>query len=229
LPAIRAAFPRLARSDQRRVGLLVLAGVCAGIAIGAAVGVLNRSSGHPRATILSSRYGMDGMASWAVGARIAPAITTLRDQAGHPFALSSLHGHTVAVVFFDSHCTSECPLEGRELAAAESALPRAQRPVVVAVSVNPADTPASVAIAMHKWGLSGVAPWYWLMGTRRTLAPVWSSYHIQVGPEVRGDIAHTEAVYLIDRHGYERSGYLYPFGQRFVIHDLRVLARDRRA
>jgi cytochrome oxidase Cu insertion factor (SCO1/SenC/PrrC family) len=229
LPAIRAAFPRLARSDRRRLGLLVLAGVGAGITIGAAVGLLSRSSGHPHATIVSSRYGMDGMASWAIGARVAPAIDTLTDQAGRPFALGSLHGHAVALVFFDSHCTSECPLEGRELAAAESTLPRAQRPVVVAVSVNPADTRASVARAMRKWGLAGVAPWYWLMGTRRTLAPVWSAYHIQVGPKVHGDIAHTEALYLIDRHGYERSGYLYPFGQQFVIHDLRVLARDRKA
>ncbi len=43
---------------------------------------------------------------------------------------------------------------------------------------------------------------------------------------MNGDIAHTEALYLIDRHGYERSGYLYPFVPRFVAHDLRTLARD---
>jgi cytochrome oxidase Cu insertion factor (SCO1/SenC/PrrC family) len=229
LPAVRAALPRIARPGRRRFGLLLLAGVCAGVAIGAAAGLLSRGSAHPPAPIVSSRYGMDGMASWAVGAQLAPAITTLDDQSGRPFALSSLHGRTVALVFFDSHCTSECPLEGRELAAAESTLPRTQRPVVVAVSVNPADTRASVATAMRKWGLAGVAPWYWLMGTRTRLTSVWSAYHIQVGPEVHGDIAHTEALYLIDRHGYERSGYLYPFGQQFVIHDLRVLARDAKA
>jgi len=45
-----------------------------------------------------------------------------------------------------------------------------------------------------------------------------------VGPKVNGDIAHTEAVYLIDRRGYERSAYLYPFAGRFVTHDIRHLA-----
>jgi hypothetical protein len=41
---------------------------------------------------------------------------------------------------------------------------------------------------------------------------------------VRGDIAHTEAVILVDRRGFERSVYLYPFAPRFVAHDMRVLA-----
>jgi cytochrome oxidase Cu insertion factor (SCO1/SenC/PrrC family) len=229
VPAARAAVPRSARRDRHRIGLWLLAVVFAGIAIGAGIGLLSRGSSRPGTAIVSSRYGMDGMASWAAGARLAPAISTLIDQHGRRFSLGSLHGRTVALVFFDSHCTSECPLEGRELAATESALPRAQRPVLVAVSVNAADTRASAARAIRKWGLAAVAPWYWLMGPRKKLAPVWGAYHIFVGPKVNGDIAHTEALYLIDRHGYERSGYLYPFGERFLSHDLRVLARDRKA
>ena len=62
------------------------------------------------------------------------------------------------------------------------------------------------------------------MGSHWMLRPVWRAYHIYVGPKVNGDIAHTEAVYLIDRRGYERSAYLYPFAPRFVTHDLRRLA-----
>jgi hypothetical protein len=50
------------------------------------------------------------------------------------------------------------------------------------------------------------------------------AYHVFVGPEVNGDIPHTEALLLIDRGGYERSGYLYPFAPRFVKHDLAALA-----
>jgi cytochrome oxidase Cu insertion factor (SCO1/SenC/PrrC family) len=96
--------------------------------------------------------------------------------------------------------------------------------VLVAVSVNPQDTPASVRRAIRSWGLSGVAPWYWLMGSHHRLARVWQAYHIYVGPKVNGDIAHTEAVYLIDRRGYERSAYLYPFAGKFVTHDMRRLA-----
>jgi cytochrome oxidase Cu insertion factor (SCO1/SenC/PrrC family) len=64
------------------------------------------------------------------------------------------------------------------------------------------------------------------MGARSGLAPVWRNYHIYVAPHpVDGDIAHTEAVYLVDRRGYERSAYLYPFAPGRVAHDLRVLGR----
>ncbi len=176
------------------------------------------------AQTVSARFGLDGQATWAAGARPAPAITGLRDQRGHVFSLASLRGRTIAMTFFDSHCTQECPLEGRALAAAERSLPPSERPVLVAVSVNPLDTAASAAAAAKAWGLSSVAPWHWLMGTPAVLARVWNEYHIYVGKPVNGDIPHTEALYLIDARGDERSGYLWPFASRFVSHDLSVLA-----
>lgn len=184
--------------------------------------------GAPQGTaVVSSRGGLDGQATWAAGVRPAPAIDTLRDQSGHLFSLASLHGRTVAVVFFDSHCNQECPLEGRALAQAETRLPASERPVLVAVSVNPADTPASARHAARAWGLAAAAPWHWLMGARASLAKVWAAYHIYVGRSEHGDIPHTEAVILIDRRGDERSAYLYPFASRFVTHDLAVLAGRR--
>jgi cytochrome oxidase Cu insertion factor (SCO1/SenC/PrrC family) len=179
---------------------------------------------------VSSRFGLDGQAAWAAGARPAPAITGLHDQTGAVFSLASLRRRTIAMAFFDSHCTQECPLEGRALAAAERSLPASERPVLVAVSVNPAqDTPASDAAAAKAWGLSGVAPWHWLMGTPAALRRVWNEYHVYVGKPVDGDIPHTEALYLIDARGDERSGYLYPFATRFVTHDLSALAPGRTA
>ncbi len=177
------------------------------------------------AATVSQRFGLDGEATWAVGARPAPAITGLHDQSGRVFSLASLRGRTIAMTFFDSHCTQECPLEGRALAAAERSLPATERPVLVAVSVNPAqDTAASDAAAAKAWGLSEMSAWHWLMGTPSELRRVWNEYHISVGKPVDGDIPHTEALYLIDSHGDERSGYLYPFATRFVTHDLTVLA-----
>jgi cytochrome oxidase Cu insertion factor (SCO1/SenC/PrrC family) len=149
----------------------------------------------------------------------------LRDVNGKPFALNSLHGQTVALVFFDSHCNQECPLEGRALAVAERSVPAADRPVVVAVSVNPRDTAASVRHAVSAWGLASAGSWHWLVGARARLAPVWRAYRIFVGRSQHGDIPHTEALYLIDRSGDERSGYLYPFVPGSVAHDLRVLGR----
>ena len=99
----------------------------------------------------------------------------------------------------------------------------------LAVSVNPLDTPASARTAVRAWGLAQVAPWHWLMGKRAQLAPIWHEYRIYVGRAVNGDIPHTDAVILIDRRGYERAGYLYPFGRRFMTHDLGVLGREGRA
>jgi cytochrome oxidase Cu insertion factor (SCO1/SenC/PrrC family) len=166
---------------------------------------------------------LHGEATWPAGTRPAPPITTLRDQSGHRFSLESVRGRTVAMVFFDSHCKQQCPLAGRALAASMRTLPPAQRPVLVVVSVNPLDSPASTRLAVSAWGLAGLAPWHWLMGTHAELGAVWKAYHIFVQPE-KGDISHTDALYLVDRHGDERSGYLYPYLPGFVAHDLRVLA-----
>ncbi len=203
------------------------------VLIGAGTGLAIRVLGHQTSTAPAAtqgRFGMHGVQSWAAGARPAPVIDTLRDQSGKPFSLASLRGRNVAIAFFDSHCKTSCPLEGRTLSAAEQQLPRSQRPVLVAVSVNTQDTPASTAAAVRRWGLSHAGPWYWLMGTRKQLAPVWAKYDIYVSPRpIDGDIQHTEALYLIDRRGDERTAYLWPFAPRFVTADLRTLARRRDA
>lgn len=214
------------RTPARRtvLGLVVVLG--AALAAGIGAGALIRSDSRTPIVSAARASALNGQASWASGVRLAPAITQLRDQSGRPFSLSGLHGHTVAIVFFDSHCTQECPLEGRALAAAERAVPRADRPVLVAVSVNPRDTVASVRHAVRAWGLASVAPWHWLMASRARLAPVWRAYRIFVGRERDGDVPHTEALYLVGRSGYERSAYLFPFVPRFVAHDIRSIARS---
>ncbi len=215
------------RSRLARAVLVLGAAALLGAGGGAAAHALLARS--PATNIVSERFGMEGQAAWAAGTHAAPAIDTLADQTGRRFSLASLRGHPIALAFFDSHCNQECPLEGRELAAAESSLPATKRPVLVAVSVNPLDTPASAREAARAWGLAAVAPWHWLMGSRASLAPIWHEYNIYVGRSNDGDIPHTEALVLIDRRGYERSGYLYPFGRRFVTHDLGVLGREGRA
>jgi cytochrome oxidase Cu insertion factor (SCO1/SenC/PrrC family) len=228
-PAELSAAPRGARPS----GLVIAVVLSCALLVGLGAGVLLRGSGaHTNPAAASApfaRGGLYGQATWAAGARPAPPITTLVDQSGRPFSLASLRGHTVAIAFFDSYCNQSCPLEGRALASAERALARAQRPVLVAVSVNPRDTPASTRSAIRRWGLAGVGPWHWLRGTHRQLAAVWKAYHIFVAPPVDGDITHTEAVYLVDRSGDERSAYLYPFATRFVAHDLTTLAAGGRS
>jgi cytochrome oxidase Cu insertion factor (SCO1/SenC/PrrC family) len=211
---VQARRARLARAP---IAAVVAAAACAGIALGVAFHIATAPARHPPALPT-----LHGEASWAAGVRPAPNFT-LRDQSGRNFTMSSLHGHTVALAFLDSHCTQACPLAGAALAHAEAALPAAQRPVFVAVSVNPADTPASVRAATTGWGLAQLGAWHWVMARSAALAPVWRAYGIYVHP-TSTDIVHTQALYLIDRRGFERSGYLWPYLPNFVALDLRTLA-----
>jgi cytochrome oxidase Cu insertion factor (SCO1/SenC/PrrC family) len=217
-----------ADSQRRRIApgqiaLVLGAAALAGITVGASLHLL-RAGGPALPAGRPAPTGLHGQATWQPGARPAPAIRALRDQNGRSFSLGALRGRTVAITFFDSYCTQACPLEGRALAAAERSLRAGKRPLLVVVSVNPRDTPASSRHAANRWGLADLAPWYWLRGSHRQLERVWQAYHIAVAPPRHGDIAHTEALYLIDRRGDERSGYLYPFLPRFVTLDLRTLS-----
>jgi cytochrome oxidase Cu insertion factor (SCO1/SenC/PrrC family) len=211
---------RRARIGRAQIGAIVAVAVLAGVALGVVLHVVTAPA-RPALALPE----LHGEATWAAGVRLAPNFT-LRDQSGRPFTLASLRGHTVALAFLDSHCTQECPLAGRALARAEATLPASQRPILVAVSVNPADTPASARAAAAEWGLARLASWHWAMAASARLAPVWRAYHIYVHPTPT-DIVHTQALYLIDRRGFERSGYLWPYLPNFVALDLRTLARER--
>jgi protein SCO1/2 len=211
--------PSRARPPARRAALeaaalgVVIAGVCLGILI-----LVTPSSRAAAAG--SSPSPAQGSLRWTLHTA-APAFD-LPDQAGARTTVASLRGHTVLLTFLDSRCTNLCPIEGAQLAAVQDRLPPAQRPELVVISVNPADTPGSVARFVREAGWRG--PWRWLLGSQRTLAPVWRAYHIGVrlshGQAVQtgnttirlgASIVHTIALYVIDRTGQERYGYLPPF------------------
>jgi protein SCO1/2 len=165
-----------------------------------------------------------GQAVWPVGLRRAPEFS-LVDSGSKRFTLASVRGEPAVITFMDSQCHQECPLVGRALAAGFRQVPRADRPLVIAVSVNPwEDTPGSARRAMKRFGLAGFR-WRWLLGTKAQLAPVWRRYHIQVR-RATGDIEHTDAVYLVDSKGFERAGMVYPFLPTWVATDLKTLARE---
>lgn len=168
---------------------------------------------------------LHGDAVWPGAGRPTPAVS-LRDQSGRVLSLRALRGRVVVVTFLDSHCTDTCPIEGQELHAMDNLLGRSQRPTIVVVSVNPADTPASVRRFVARAGWNG--PWYWLMGTHRQLAPVWRAFDIEVvvvhsagGSEPA--ISHSTAIYLLTRAGREREGYAAPFLPASVAADVRTL------
>lgn len=165
-----------------------------------------------------------GQAVWPVGLRRAPEFS-LVDSGSKRFTLASVRGEPAVITFMDSRCHQECPLVGRALAAGLYQVPRAERPLVIAISVDPwEDTPGSARRAMKRFGLAGFR-WRWLLGTKAQLAPVWRKYHIQVR-RTTGDIEHTDAVYLVDSRGFERAGMVYPFLPTWVATDLKTLAGE---
>jgi cytochrome oxidase Cu insertion factor (SCO1/SenC/PrrC family) len=206
----------------RRVYVL---SVAAAAIVGVAAGVLlhNTLSGGSAGAQRPALSALHGQATWPAGRAPAPAFA-LHDQHGRRVSLSSFRGHQVVLAFMDSYCTAECPLEARQLAAALRPLPARVRPQLLVVSVNLADTPHSIAAAARKWRLP--AGFEWFVGTHRALARVWRAYGIVVRPTSGGDIAHSDAFYVIDRHGDERAGFLPPFVPGLLTADLRVLARE---
>jgi protein SCO1 len=209
------------RLTRARTAVIVAVAVAAGIGAGAGLYQLDSHRSEPaRAGVVPVFH---GQGVWGPGARAAAGFA-LRDRNGARVSLSSLRGRPVLLTFLDSRCREECPIEGRELGSILRRLPAARRPALVVVSVDPSgDTPASIRRATTSWGLAGPWAWHWLSGTRAQLAATWRAYGITVDPS-SGDIVHSLVVYLIDREGFERTAYLYPFLPAFVEGDLGRLA-----
>jgi cytochrome oxidase Cu insertion factor (SCO1/SenC/PrrC family) len=210
------------RGRGRFVALLLGLAVLGGIGAGAIAHTVARGTTDAALALPS----LHGQASWTAGERPAPPFA-LRDQTGAFVSLRGLRSRAVLLTFFDSQCEEQCPIMGRQLAVMLRRMPAADRPTLVLVSVNPAgDTPASIRRAMREWRLAGPWRWHWLRGTKKELASVWRDYGITVEPTTN-DITHGLALYLIDRKGFERTGYLFPFLPNFVTLDLQTLARER--
>jgi protein SCO1 len=170
-------------------------------------------------------FGRGEELAWAPGERPAPAFS-LRDQDGDPVSLSSLGGDgPVLVAFLNTRCTDICPVQGRQLADLSRVLPPERRPTIVAISVNPEDTPASARAAASSWSWQDL-DWYWLMGGKDELAPVWRAYGVLAGPsDAAGQVEHTGALYLVDADGDVRAVYTVPIPMPRLVADIETLER----
>jgi cytochrome oxidase Cu insertion factor (SCO1/SenC/PrrC family) len=192
--------------------------------IGVALGIGLHEAGGGGSEQSSADTPLNGQAIWPSGFRRAPDFS-LPDQSGGLFSLSSSRGRSVVLMFMDSRCHQECPLEGRALSAGLRGVPAAQLPLIVVVSVNPwEDTPGSARRAIRRFGLASF-DWRWLLGSRKRLEPVWRKFRIEVR-RTAGDIEHSDALYLIDPRGFERAGMVYPFLPSWVSGDLKTLAAE---
>jgi len=205
--------------------LLSAAVLILGIAVGTMIGLLRARHTSPALQLTAPT---PPMSSWAAGKRLAPDFR-LVDQSGAPISLHALRGRMLIVTFIDPLCRNLCPLEASVLSNAVRTLPPATRPAIVSVSVNPwGDTRANFRADAKHWGLG--AAWRWAIGPRPQLAAVWKEYEIAVqvvtkrvaGVAVR-EIGHSEVAYIVDRAGYERALFIYPFTAADVEHEIHKL------
>jgi cytochrome oxidase Cu insertion factor (SCO1/SenC/PrrC family) len=169
--------------------------------------------------------------SWAAATRTAPPFA-LREEDGRPISLASLRGRTVIVTFIDPLCRNFCPLEANVLNLVVANLPLAERPVVVAVSVNQwGNSRSDLAADDQRWHLG--PQWRWAIGSPTALASVWHDYGIGVlattktlaGTTVH-DVSHTEAAYVIDASGHQRALFMWPFGEPEVERTVRSVEQS---
>jgi cytochrome oxidase Cu insertion factor (SCO1/SenC/PrrC family) len=201
--------------------LVVLAGVGAGIAV---IVLRSSSPAAPAGAVVGGPA-----ARWAAGVRRAPAFQ-LVDQNGLAVSPAAHRGRPLIVTFIDPLCRNFCPLEAQRLDAAVRQLPAAQRPAILAVSVNVyGNARANLVQDVKKWRL--VPEWRWAVGTPPALAHVWQSYGVGVlvsTKKVAGvtvhEITHTEAAYVVDGSGYERALFVWPFTTADVEQSLQALA-----
>ena len=218
MPATRPALPL----RWLFWGAVLLVGIAAGIG----VFVIDSS---PRATVAAVPLSDSPSAIWAAGKLRAPDFR-LADQNGAPVSLAAYRGRPVIVTFIDPLCRQYCPLEAKHLNAVVRSFPAGARPAIVAVSVNVyGNSRANLLQDDKKWSL--VPQWRWGVGTEAELAAVWTSYHVGVlvsTKKIAGvavhSVAHTEASYVIDAHGYQRAVFLWPYRAEAVTRTLRGLA-----
>ena len=210
----------------RKLVLVCLAtALVVGAAAGTAIALLGRTHTSVAATADST-----AAATWPAGARLSPAFA-LHDANGRPLTLASLRGRAAVVTFLDPLCRNLCPIEAQTLEHALAALPVAERPAVVAVSVNVfGNARADLATAFHKWRVG--PEWRWAIGSPAALAATWQRYSIGVSVATRTiagitvhNVSHTEAAYVIDKSGHQRALFVWPYDAAGVARELASLAR----
>jgi protein SCO1/2 len=144
----------------------------------------------------------------SVPAKNAPPID-LTDQHGKRVDLAKLKGHTVLVAFLYTHCTDLCPIVAGKIHTAYAQIPQAQRPLFLAVSVDPAhDNRASAATFNRRHRTAGEIDW--LLGSHAELEKVWKAWGVK--PEHNAndpeEIEHNAEIFAIDPQGQIRA--LYP-------------------
>jgi len=153
---------------------------------------------------------------------------TLSDQFGQPASLRSYRGKVVILAFNDSECTTVCPLTTTAMVDAKAMLGKAGSQVqLLGIDANPAAT--SLEDVWSYSELHGMLhAWRFLTGSLPQLKQVWRRYGIEAAIE-QGEITHTPALFVIDRHGRFSRLYMTQMSYTAVPQLGQLLARSASA
>jgi cytochrome oxidase Cu insertion factor (SCO1/SenC/PrrC family) len=201
---------------RRRFGLAIAIAALAGALVGDAWHLSQPSA--PAPLTLPSFH---GQGHWGPRERPAPNFT-LRDQNGASVSLAAQRGAPLVIAFFKLTGPGSSRAEVVSLAQAQVIVPRSRRPVLDLISLDRRpDTAAEIRAALHGWGLR--PPYHWLSGSPATIARIAAEYGVRAGAPPGAGAA--TPLYLVDRSGFERAGYLYPFFPTVLAGDLETLSR----
>jgi protein SCO1/2 len=205
----------------RRSRLLPLAPLAVGaLTLGLLVSGCGSDASSNTAVTLPQVAGAD-----AVPARPAPPIE-LTDQYGKQVDLAKLKGHSVLVAFLYTHCTDLCPIVAGKLHTAFTHLKKGERPLFLAVSVDPAhDTPTSAATFNKHHRTVGEIDW--LLGSEAELEKVWKAWGVKPEHNAKDpeEIEHNAEIFAIDPQGQIRALYPPSFKPEKLAEGSRTLAQ----
>lgn len=185
---------------MRRTGLLALAGIAAAAFLIAAIAL--KSQG---ARVASSEHGLPA----GVEVDRRPPPVKLIDERGRPASVRDWRGRWVVLAPFMTQCHEVCPITTGALLELRSRLRATglgDKVTLVETSVDPwRDHPAQLR-AYRRLSGSGIEL---LTGSKRALRRFWGFFGIGFKPigkpgSASFDVAHNDAVFLLDPNGLER-------------------------
>lgn len=218
---LKWALPRMAALFAVAVAVPILA-----------VGLLRRGGSQSSSSkTTAQKVTQETPFTWSAGQRPAPDFT-LTDQNGQSISPADYRGRPLIITFIDPLCRNLCPLEAKVLNEADERIPAAQRPQIIAVSVDIyADTHNDLMLDFHRWSL--VPQWQWAIGTPAQLKAVWKRYYAEVEVQTKHIagvtvhyITHSEMAYVVDGKGDERALFSWPFNAKSVQKTLLALERS---
>jgi protein SCO1/2 len=164
------------------------------------------------------------------GSRITPPHPapelSLKDASGHRYTLSEHRNHYVLVTFLYTHCPDVCPLIASSLNTVLRTIGPKANVEVVAISVDPkGDTARAVRAYAKRMHL--LPAFHYLIGSRGELQPVWAAWSVKSVAKTPTLVEHIAYTALIDRQGKERLVYDAQVSAQNVLHDLRLLKKQR--